>query len=381
MKAQCKGSDWRNPNLNHDKSGNWKSGLFAACLYMFVAVGLILTNKSTQSTYRFSYPNVITLLQNIFSILLLLIGKRKKLIPSLQPFCIKNLIIMLPVGLSFVFYMIFGMISIAIVSVPMYTTLRRLTIVFVLLFEYFLQGKISSYNIHISVSIMVVGAIFAGYDTISSSFFPYMIVTCYNICTALYLVFINQVKSSQKNQSNQFSLFDFMFYNNIICTPLIFLICLWNNSFSSIYYNFQYNEWLSFGFLFSLLFSITSAFVLNYAVFWNTTVNSALTQTVAGQVKDLITVGVSFFLFDYGKNSYLIFQKREDFFPFLGGFLGFIGSGLYGYFKYQNLTIGQNQQQQQSTTGGVHMKEKEMSMIDEIEQDEIENMKRRRISC
>eukprot|EP01114_Cavostelium_apophysatum_P008373 TRINITY_DN20809_c0_g1_i1.p1 TRINITY_DN20809_c0_g1~~TRINITY_DN20809_c0_g1_i1.p1 ORF type:complete len:119 (-),score=18.51 TRINITY_DN20809_c0_g1_i1:121-477(-) len=51
------------------------------------------------------------------------------------------------------------------------------------------------------------------------------------------------------------------------------------------------------GFLVSLLGSCLMAFVLNYAIFWNTLVNSPLTQNVSGQAKDIFTVVISYFLF------------------------------------------------------------------------------------
>lgn len=48
----------------------------------------------------------------------------------------------------------------------------------------------------------------------------------------------------------------------------------------------------------SLLASSLLAFVLNYTIFWNTAVNSALTQTVSGQGKDVAVVLVGYAAFD-----------------------------------------------------------------------------------
>ena len=44
----------------------------------------------------------------------------------------------------------------------------------------------------------------------------------------------------------------------------------------------------------ALLASSILAFILNYAIFANTAMNSALTQTVSGQAKDLIVILVGY---------------------------------------------------------------------------------------
>jgi len=45
--------------------------------------------------------------------------------------------------------------------------------------------------------------------------------------------------------------------------------------------------WSITGFQFAMFGSSVLAFVLNFTIFWNTAMNSALTQTVAGQVKQI----------------------------------------------------------------------------------------------
>lgn len=50
----------------------------------------------------------------------------------------------------------------------------------------------------------------------------------------------------------------------------------------------QFPELAEFGFALSMFFSTVLAFVLNYSIFYNTAVNSALTQSVCGQVRALL---------------------------------------------------------------------------------------------
>jgi solute carrier family 35 protein len=78
------------------------------------------------------------------------------------------------------------------------------------------------------------------------------------------------------------------------------------------------------GFIISLLSSSLLAFALNYAIFWNTAVNSALTQTVSGQAKDIVVVAFGFVLFD---------DATVDAYNILGVGVGFAGSIGYALVK------------------------------------------------
>ncbi|XP_013623276.1 PREDICTED: LOW QUALITY PROTEIN: UDP-sugar transporter UST74c-like [Brassica oleracea var. oleracea] len=80
----------------------------------------------------------------------------------------------------------------------------------------------------------------------------------------------------------------------------------------------------SHGFMVVLLCSCVLAFLLNYIIFLNTTLNSALTQTICGNMKDLFTVGLGWMI--YGGLPF-------DLMNVIGQLLGFFGSGLYAYYK------------------------------------------------
>ncbi|XP_057510534.1 UDP-N-acetylglucosamine transporter UGNT1-like [Actinidia eriantha] len=66
------------------------------------------------------------------------------------------------------------------------------------------------------------------------------------------------------------------------------------------------------------------AFFLNYSIFLNTTLNSALTQTICGNLKDLFTIGLGWMFFG---------GLPFDLLNVVGQLLSFLGSGLYAYYK------------------------------------------------
>lgn len=224
------------------------------------------------------------------------------------------------------------MISLRSVSIPIYTTLRRTGIVLVLLLERLALNKRASTRVHLSVAVMIGGALLAGARDLHFDARAYAIVFLYNASTALYLVLINrqsQIEAARplSNQMQQPRLdkFDFMFYNNLYNLPfLVVLIAATGEWRAAVQLS---HDWQLHGVGLPLAIGGSSllAFALNYSIFLNTSVNSALTQTVAGQAKDVVTVVAGFVMF--ASDSPL------DWMNLIGIVLGFVGSLLYGLFK------------------------------------------------
>lgn len=314
-----------------------RSDVRAACLYMFVSILLIFFNKATFSYYQFEAPNVLTFAQNIFSLICLILCKQYRYI-EFHNFSLRNLRRLILLGLAFIAYMVFGMIAMKVVSIPMYTTLRRTTVVFVMILEYIISRKTSSLTIKVSVGLMILGALIAGVRDLNFDMVGYMIVVIYNLCTALYLVLINHISSQEKSRNGNSLLgssssssssltlqkldkYDFMFYNNLISIPMLLVIIIGTGE---TVHAIESPYWSHFGFILSLLASSSLAFAINYTIFWNTAVNSALTQTVSGQAKDVVVVLLGFILFD---------DAHFDPINMFGVIIGFGGSILYGMTK------------------------------------------------
>ncbi|KAK8523443.1 hypothetical protein V6N12_047963 [Hibiscus sabdariffa] len=305
-----------------------KRGAYAAVYYMTCAVLLILFNKAALSSYGFPCANVITLFQMISSCTFLYALRRRKMISfansdsltisdgssSLVP--IKTLIHTLPLAGTYLLYMLVTVESVRGVNVPMYTTLRRTTVVFTMIVEFLLAGQKYSSSIVGSVGLIVLGAFVAGARDLSFDFYGYGFVFLANITTAIYLATIARIgKSSGLNS------FGLMWCNGIICGPVLLLWTFFHGDLKTTM-NFPYL--FSPGFLAVLILSCTLAFFLNYTIFLNTTLNSAVTQTICGNLKDLFTVGLGWMLFG---------GLPFDILNVIGQLLGFVGSGLYAYYK------------------------------------------------
>lgn len=305
-----------------------RRGANAAISYMACAVLLVMFNKAALSSYNFPCANVITLLQMISSCSFLYFLRRWKIInftmgdslmtsDSSSTFVpLKTLMHTLPLAVAYLLYMVVSVESVRGVNVPMYTTLRRTTVAFTMIMEYFLAGQKYTPPVVGSVGLIVLGAFVAGARDLSFDFFGYAVVFLANITTAIYLATIARIgKSSGLNS------FGLMWCNGVICGPILLLWTFLRGDLETTI-NFPYL--LSPGFLVVLCFSCILAFFLNYSIFLNTTLNSAVTQTICGNLKDLFTIGLGWILFG---------GLPFDFLNVFGQLLGFLGSGLYAYYK------------------------------------------------
>ncbi|CAL5400422.1 unnamed protein product [Camellia sinensis] len=317
-----------------------RRGVYAALSYMGCAVLLVMFNKAALSSYSFPCANVITLFQicpvllhtlsimgfimvewsNSFdatrrilvcSCIFLYAMKSWKIISftdgepegittnqaTLVP--LKTLRHTIPLAISYLLYMLASMESVRGISVPMYTALRRTTVAFTMVTEYLLVGQKHSPSVVCSVAIIILGALVAGARDMSFDSYSYAIVFISNICTAIYLASVARIgKSSGLNS------FGLMWCNDL---GYVWILDLWRERKRVV-----------------MLLSCIMAFLLNYSVFLNTTLNSALTQTICGNLKDLFTVGLGWLLFG---------GLPFDLLNVIGQSLGFLGSCLYAYSK------------------------------------------------
>ncbi|KAL0372245.1 UNVERIFIED_CONTAM: UDP-N-acetylglucosamine transporter UGNT1 [Sesamum calycinum] len=200
---------------------------------------------------------------------------------------IKTLIDTSPLALTYLLYMLVTMESVRGVNVPMYTTLRRTTVVFTMIVEYILVRQRYTRPILGSVALIVFGAFIAGARDLSFDTYGYLVVFLANITTAIYLATIARIgKTSGLNS------FGLMWCNGILCGPVLLLWTLFRGDLEMTM-NFPYL--LSPGFL-----------------------------TICGNLKDLFTISLGWVIFG---------GLPFDLLNVIGQLLGFIGSGMYAYYK------------------------------------------------
>ena len=110
------------------------SGVCIAFFYVATSILLISFNKAIISCYSFPAANLLTLSQSLCSLELLSVFRRCELLHYASS-STGVLLKLAPVSLSFLAYYALGMLATREVSIPMYTTLRRTTGLFVMLLE------------------------------------------------------------------------------------------------------------------------------------------------------------------------------------------------------------------------------------------------------
>ncbi|GAQ85777.1 Nucleotide/sugar transporter family protein [Klebsormidium nitens] len=303
-------------------------GIAAALGYMGCAVLLVMFNKAALSSYKFPYANIITLLQVSCSNLLLAVLRYFRVISFTADghsalentrsgfIGLKTIRVAAPLSVSYLIYMVVGMASIRGVSVPMYTALRRTTVAFTMAMEFLIARQTYPPEIIFSVSVIVGGALLAGMRDLTFDVWGYSLVFASNLTTAVYLATIARLGKTTGLNS-----FGLMWCNGIICAPLLFCWTFLTGELSSA---LAFPAIHSPGFQLVTMASCSLAFLLNYTIFLNTALNSAVTQTICGNLKDLGTVTIGWLWFN---------DLPFDFMNLVGQGMGFAGSGFYAYCK------------------------------------------------
>ncbi|XP_019414749.1 PREDICTED: putative UDP-sugar transporter DDB_G0278631 [Lupinus angustifolius] len=309
-----------------------RKGIHTALSYMAAAVLLVMFNKAALSSYNFPFANLITLCQMVCAFAILYVTKSLRIISfttnesqnhSYNPARFVSLSTLghtLPLALIYMLYMVVTMEAVRRVNVPMYTTLRRTTVAFTMIVEYFVSGQRYSTFVVASVVIIIVGAFVAGARDMAFDSYGYSVIFAENMCKAIYLASVARV-----GKSSGLNIFGLIWCNVVICGPIVLLWSILRGDLqTTLNFPYLFNP----GFQVVILLSCLLTFFMNYIVVLNTIVNSALTQAICGNLKDVFTSGIGWLLFK---------GLPYDLFNILGQSLGFLGSCLYAYCKIQGI--------------------------------------------
>jgi solute carrier family 35 protein len=116
------------------------AGLIAAIFYSVFSIAITLFNKALLTTYKFDSTLTLTFLQGAVTVSCLEFMKWRGWV-QYPSFNLKTAKQVLPLSIVFVAYVVISLMSLGRVNVPMFTALRRLTVLFVMVEEYFYFGE------------------------------------------------------------------------------------------------------------------------------------------------------------------------------------------------------------------------------------------------
>jgi len=250
--------------------------IVSAILYLLVSISITFFNKALLSGYQFDYPALLLVLQHSLTLILLEAGKYLHLIN--YPNCdLKRCKEFLPIALLYSLNVGVALSALSALNIPMYGVLKRLATLFVLVGESVFLRKESSQRLKQSVLLIVLGAFVAGASDITFDLFAYMLALASTLLQAAYLLYV--AKSGADKTINTFGL---LFYNSLLALPFVLLAFLASREVSEVK---SFDAFWSIEFQTCLVINLLLGSLLNFSMFLCTTVNSALTTTIMGNLK------------------------------------------------------------------------------------------------
>jgi len=292
-------------------------GLLAALSYGLSSVSIIIFNKTVFSTFGFRSPVFVCLVHMILTFTLVVVLKALGSI-SYKDFNIKILIKMIPLSVCFVGNILLGLLGTRLISVPMLTTLRRLTALFILLLTFYRTRICPSSGVALSVALLIAGAFVAGYNDLYFDPKGYAVVILNDMATTGYL----QITKDVQEEVSKFGL---LFYNSMISIPLLLI---WVLLFDELGYVAQFENRNNIYFQLFFVLGGAMAFFVNITTTWCTQANGPLTTSITGQTKNILTTILGALLFDdFAYDPLLV----------AGIMISILGSFIYAYIKYTQM--------------------------------------------
>jgi len=304
-------------------------GFLCSLFYGVVSISITLFNKMVLSGYQFNYPSVMALFQMSFS-MFMLFTMRAIGLAQFAEFDMATAKQVLPLTLSFLGMVLTGLSSLGHLTVPMFDALRRTTTLITLLGQWYFLGQKSGGGVRFSIYIMVAGAGVAALGDLSFDLWGYTLVIVNCALTAAYLIYISKF-------SKTLNTWALLYYCNLLSWPVVLVVCFASGDLvAAMSYPYSNDTW----FLVCFAFQSSLAFLLNYAIFLCTRVNSALATSVTGQVKNIMTTALGYFMFGDVKYHTL---------NVVGLGIGIGGSAAYSFLKFREAEEQQLERQRNSS--------------------------------
>jgi solute carrier family 35 protein len=290
----------------------WSAIFYAAASFLITVV-----NKLVLTSSGFPSFQVLALGQIVSTVVVLFFAKAFKLVtyPSLSKDTFRKIF---PLPILFLGNAISGLGGTKELSLPMFTALRRFSILLTMLGEFYVLGTRPSVPVQISVYTMIGGATLAASNDLAFTPTGYSLIMVNNLFTAA-----NGVYTKKRLESKEYGKYGLMYYNALfVLVPAAFLAFFTGDIEKAL----DYKGWSDPIFLLYFVMSCLMGFLLNASVVMCTQYNSALTTTIVGCLKNVSVTYLGMFIGgDY------VFQALN----FIGINISVFGSLLYTYVTFR----------------------------------------------
>lgn len=298
----------------------------SAIFYAISSFLITVVNKTVLTSWSFPSFWMLSVGQIGAAIIVLLAGRQLRII-KFPAFSLDIPIKIFPLPLVHFGNMMFGLGATQALSLPMFTAIRRISILMTMFLEKIILNVQTTLVVQFSVWSMIFGALIAAWNDLKFSLHGYTYVMIVNVMTAA-----NGVYLKQKLETIDIGKYGIMFYNSVlIFIPAVIGAILTHDLEDAI----NYPYWTNPMFLLQFICSCIMGFVLMYSNLLCTQYNSALTTSIIGCLKN---VSVSYLGMFIG-GDYVF-----SWWNWIGINISVIGSLVYTYlifFKDNDKTIEQ----------------------------------------
>lgn len=254
--------------------------VLSAIFYAIASFMITVVNKTVLTTYAFPSYQFLGIGQMVATILVLWCGKSAQVVqfPPLDSGIARRI---WPLPLIYLGNMATGLGGTKELSLPMFTALRRFSILMTMILERIVLKVKASWPVQASVMAMVAGALLAAADDVTFSVTGYTLVLLNDAFTAA-----NGVYMKKKLDAKDLGKYGLMYYNALFMLAPAAIVAWCTGDLERIWKD--YPHWDDPLFLTQFLMSCIMGFVLSYSVMLCTQYNSALTTTIIGCLKNIL---------------------------------------------------------------------------------------------
>ncbi|XP_072289399.1 nucleotide sugar transporter SLC35D2 [Eucyclogobius newberryi] len=259
----------------------------SALFYALSSFLITVANKTVLTGFRFPSYAFVGIGQMITTIAVLYVAKKSRAV-QFQDFDRSIFHKMFPLPLLYIGNHITGLGSTQKLSLPMFTVLRKFSILMTMVLEMYLLRKTFSRPLAYSVLTIVLGALIAASSDLAFEVEGYVFILLNDAFTAAYGVY-----TKKKLGVEGLGKYGVLFYNALIIVIPTTIICAYTGDLER---SLTFQGWTQGTFLFCFIFSCIMGFVLMYSIVLCSHYNSALTTTVVGAIKNVAVAYIGIFV-------------------------------------------------------------------------------------